>query len=225
MRRPSDQRGLTLLELVMTAAILAILAAAAMPLYEVSVRREREVELRHGLRVLRRAIDAFHGAYVCSGGATGMPGSALPGAASGTPFGGAPNVPGGPGGVAGGRSRGAPGAPGAAGGPCAGVEVIDVSRFDPIDSKGYPPDLELLVEGVPASGGTDEDLIYFLRRIPRDPMMSADDIDDNDPNFGWGVRSYQDGPDTNSWGRQNVYDVYTKSTGKPLDGIGTYRDW
>jgi general secretion pathway protein G len=57
--------------------------------------------------------------------------------------------------------------------------------------------------------------LKFLRRIPIDPMTSSSE---------WGMRSYQDKPDSHAWGGQNVYDVYTKSTGTGLDGT-KYRDW
>ena len=82
-------------------------------------------------------------------------------------------------------------------------------------SEGYPPDLETLVEGVPVQGDASGGTLKFLRRIPVDPMTNSTD---------WGLRSYQDDPDTTSWGRQNVYDVYTKSGATALDGT-TYRDW
>ena len=71
-------------------------------------------------------------------------------------------------------------------GTTAQVERIDVSQFDPVDSKGYPPNLKVLVEGVQAAGGTaDGDKVMFLRRIPLDPMTPADRIDTSDDNFGW----------------------------------------
>ena len=69
-----SESGFTLIELVVATALIAVLAVAAMPLYEVSVKREREIELRHALREIRRAIDQFHESYVASGGATGVPG-------------------------------------------------------------------------------------------------------------------------------------------------------
>jgi general secretion pathway protein G len=83
-------------------------------------------------------------------------------------------------------------------------------------SEGYPPDLETLVVGVEAAGqGTGERRLKFLRRIPIDPMTREAD---------WGMRSYEDKPDSRSWGGQNVYDVYSKSDGTALDGT-KYRDW
>jgi general secretion pathway protein G len=82
-------------------------------------------------------------------------------------------------------------------------------------AEGYPEKLEVLVEGVRASGDATGRKLKFLRRIPIDPMTSSSD---------WGFRSYQDDADSTSWGGQNVYDVYTKSDGIALDGT-KYRDW
>jgi general secretion pathway protein G len=80
-----------------------------------------------------------------------------------------------------------------------------------VDSQGYPPDLDTLVKGVDIQSKK----IRFLRRIPIDPMTGTTD---------WGLRSMQDDPDSDSWGEQNVFDVYTKSTGSALDGT-KYKDW
>jgi general secretion pathway protein G len=82
-------------------------------------------------------------------------------------------------------------------------------------SEGYPPDLETLVEGVSVVNDQSGRKLKFLRRVPIDPMTSSSE---------WGKRSYQDRPDASSWGGQNVFDVYTKSTGTALDGT-KYRDW
>ena len=82
-------------------------------------------------------------------------------------------------------------------------------------SEGYPPDLETLVEGVSVVNDQTGRKLKFLRRVPIDPMTSSTE---------WGRRSYQDRPDASSWGGQNVFDVYTKSTGTALDGT-KYRDW
>jgi general secretion pathway protein G len=84
------------------------------------------------------------------------------------------------------------------------------------DNEGYPPDLDTLVEGVPAAGdATGRKIRFGLRRIPIDPMTN---------NMDWGLRSYQDKPDSTSWGRQNVFDVYSKSEATALDGT-KYKDW
>ena len=83
-----------------------------------------------------------------------------------------------------------------------------------LGSEGYPPDLETLVKGVNRVGGADRKL-KFLRRVPRDPIAGADE---------WGLRCYQDEPDATSWCGENVWDVYSKSTSKALDGT-TYQTW
>ena len=82
-------------------------------------------------------------------------------------------------------------------------------------AEGYPSDLETLVEGVSVVGDASGRKLKFLRRVPIDPMTNSTD---------WGMRSYQDRPDSTSWGGQNVFDVYTKAEGKALDGT-RYRDW
>ena len=151
--------GYTFVELIIVAAILAILASVAVPLVQVTVQRQREVELRRELRQMRDAIDKFKDA-VDSG-------------------------------------------------------AIAQTELKP-DNEGYPPDLETLVEGVPAAGdATGRKIRFGLRRIPIDPMTNGTD---------WGMRSYQDKPDSTSWGRQNVFDVFTKSEATALDGT-KYKDW
>ncbi|MBV8208301.1 MAG: type II secretion system protein [Acidobacteria bacterium] len=80
-----------------------------------------------------------------------------------------------------------------------------------LGSEGYPPDLQTLVDGVDVNGSK----LRFLRRIPIDPMTGNND---------WGLRSVQDDPDSGSWGGQDVFDVYSKSTGTALDGT-KYSDW
>jgi general secretion pathway protein G len=80
-----------------------------------------------------------------------------------------------------------------------------------VDSQGYPPDLDTLVKGVDANGKK----MRFLRKIPTDPITGKDE---------WGLRSVQDDPDSDSWGGQNVFDVYSKSEGTGLDGT-KYKTW
>jgi general secretion pathway protein G len=78
----------------------------------------------------------------------------------------------------------------------------------------YPESLEILVEGVKEAGKVDGK-IRFLRRIPKDPLTNS---------FDWGKRSMQDDPKSTSWGGQNVFDVFTKSTARASDGTN-YQDW
>lgn len=155
--RDGAQGGFTYLEMVAVAAILMILASAILPLARVTRTRQKEIELRRQLRILRTAIDEYKK------------------------------------GVDSGKI----------GGP-------DVK----LGSEGYPPDLETLVKGVHQVGRIDVKL-KFLRRIPIDPMTGKDE---------WGKRCYQDEPDGTSWCGQNVWDVYSQSAGKALDG-SKYRDW
>jgi len=158
MRR---QKGFTLTELLVTCAIMVVLAGAILPLTKVTVQRENELELRRSLRVMREAIDAYK-------------------------------------------------------------KMADEKKIEVDDStEGYPPDLETLVKGVKLkSEGKDKQkgedkLMKFLRRIPKDPFTRSTE---------WGLLSSQDAPDASSWGEQNVFDVYTKSRRKALDGTN-YRDW
>lgn len=81
-------------------------------------------------------------------------------------------------------------------------------------TEGYPPDLQTLVDGVQLAGAPDRH-VRFLRQIPVDPMTKTAD---------WGLRSVQDDADAMNWGGQDVFDVYTKSTGTALDGT-KYSDW
>lgn len=136
---------MTLIELLVTTAILVVLSTMALPLARVSIERQKEHQLRADLLEMRTAIDRYKDA----------------------------------------ADRG----------------LIQIQT----DSQGYPPDLQTLVDGVPM--GTEK--IRFLRAIPKDPMTNS---------YEWGLRSVQDDPDSTSWGGQDVFDVYTTSPGKALDG-------
>ncbi len=155
------RKGFTLIEMLVTVTILAILTAAIVPLAKTAIKREKEIELRRNLRLMREALDAYK--------------------------------------------------------KLADETKIEVEE----DSEGYPPDLETLVNGVELKEETEEGkglskkIVKFLRRIPVDPMTNS---------FDWGLRSYQDEPDSEEWGEENVYDVYTKSRATALDGT-KYRDW
>jgi len=146
-----NERGLTLVELIVTTFILSILATAAIPIARFQVKRQKEEMLRYDLWDMRAAIDAYHQA-------------AMKGAFQ-----------------------------------------------TKIDSYNYPPDLDTLVNGVDVQGHK----VKFLRRIPVDPMTGDTD---------WGLRSMQDDPTSDSWGGQNVFDVYSKSQGTALDGT-KYNTW
>ncbi len=150
--------GYSFVELLVVATIILILASAVIPLTKVTIKRQREAELRRGLREMRTAIDGYKDAVDL-----GMIGGA--------------NVRAG--------------------------------------SEGYPPDLETLVEGVEVLNDASGRKLRFLRRIPVDPMTGTNE---------WGLRAYQDKPDSTRWGGQNVYDVYSTSDATALDGT-RYRDW
>jgi general secretion pathway protein G len=98
-------------------------------------------------------------------------------------------------------------------------DAADQGMIGSVDLKtgaeGYPAGLETLVEGVSVVNDASGRKLKFLRRIPIDPMTKSTE---------WGMRSYQDAPDATNWGGQNVFDVYTKSTGTALDGT-KYKDW
>lgn len=146
-------RGFTLIELLITVAIVALLASIAAPLAEVTVQREKEKDLRHALREIRGAIDAYKRA----------------------------------------ADQGA------------------IERA--ADASGYPESLATLVDGVPDKRKPDGPRIYFLRRVPADPMGGEQ----------WGLRSYASSATEPQPGK-DVYDVYSKSDGTGLNGV-PYRQW
>lgn len=98
-------------------------------------------------------------------------------------------------------------------------EAVDNGLIGSIDvkagSEGYPPDLDTLVEGVTVANDASGRKLKFLRRVPRDPITNSTE---------WGKRSYADKPDATTWGGSNVYDVYSKSQAKALDGT-KYSEW
>ena len=157
-RRP--QAGFTLVELMITATIVAVLATVALPLAELGVKRNRENELRAALRELRGAIDAYKQA------------------------------------------------------------VEDGRVPKKADASPYPPSLELLVDGVEDTRSAKKSKIYFLRRLPRDPLHP-------DPQLPaaqtWAKRSYDSPPDEPREGR-DVYDVHSMSGADGMNGI-PYRLW
>ena len=150
-RRRKGEAGLTLTELIIVVAILAILATMARPTVTFVVKRQKEKELRRDLWMMRDAIDKYK-------------------------------------------------------------DVADLGGIQTkADSNNYPPDLQTLVDGVDVK----DKRMRFLREIPKDPMTG---------NTDWGLRSNQDEPDSTGFGGQNVYDVYSKSSGTGLDGT-KYSTW
>jgi general secretion pathway protein G len=151
IRRKHSQSGMTLVELIVAVTIMAILATAALPLARLTVRRERERELRRDLWEMRDAIDRYK-------------------------------------------------------------DAADRQLFQTkLGTEGYPPDMDTLVNGVDVGGKK----VRFLRRIPVDPMTGKAE---------WGMRAMQDDPQSDSWGGQNVFDVFTKSQDTAIDGT-KYKDW
>ncbi len=101
-------------------------------------------------------------------------------------------------------------------------KLADEKKFEvDEETQGYPPTLETLVKGVEIQDKDSKGkagakkTVKFLRRIPKDPMTDS---------YDWGLRSYQDDFDSDAWGEENVYDVYTKSPAIALDGT-KYKDW
>jgi general secretion pathway protein G len=98
-------------------------------------------------------------------------------------------------------------------------DAADLGQIGTLDlkvgSENYPADLQMLVDGVAAANDATGRKLKYLRRIPVDPMTHGTE---------WGMRSYQDKPDSTKWGGQNVFDVFTTFDGKALDGT-KYKDW
>ena len=147
------QNGFTFIELMITVAIVALLASIALPLAEVAYQRNHEQDLRQALREIRTAIDAYKRA--------------------------------------------------------ADEGAIERKA----DETGYPPKLQVLVDGVEDKRKTDGSKIYFLRRVPADPISGEE----------WGLRSYASSATEPQPGK-DVFDIYSRSPDTGLNGIA-YRDW
>lgn len=162
-KRRTVESGFTLLELIITLAILAVLSLGTIPVARNVIRRERELELKRTLREIRKAIDMYH--RDCEDGKIG---------------------------------------------------TLDRK----INDGCYPLTLDVLVEGIPkaAPGGiaASGEMLRYLRRIPKDPVTGTDD---------WKFRSVQDDPDSESWGGENVYNIYSNSRQLSLNGKTYYKDW
>ncbi len=146
--------GFSLIELIITITVIAVIAGVAVPLTRNAILRQKEVELRRALREMRVAIDRYKEA--------------------------------------------------------SDLGLIEVT----VGTEGYPESLEILVEGVEQVNDVEIQL-RFLRDIPVDPVTNS---------TNWGLRSYQDEPDSQSWGGENVFDVYSQSDAAALDGT-RYSDW
>ena len=158
--RPVRARGFTLIELVVTLAIVALMATAAMPLAQLVAKREKEAELRAALREIRSALDA----YKMSADTGHIP--------------------------------------------------------KEVGASGYPPDLKSLYAGVEDKSTPNKTMLYFLRRVPRDPFFPDGQVPGEET---WGLRSYASPPDDPQPG-DDVYDVYSLNTGVGLNGV-RYHDW
>jgi general secretion pathway protein G len=154
------QRGFTLIELVITVAIIGLLATAAMPLAQLTAQRAKESELHEALRTIRIGIDAYK-------------------------------------------------------------EAADSGRIQlEAEASGYPPNLQVLVDGVEDQQSEQKVRIYFLRRIPRDPFFPDGSAAAAET---WGLRSYKSPPDNPQPG-DDVFDVYSLAAGKAINGVA-YHDW
>ena len=211
-----NSTGFSLIELVITITVLTIMTLGVMPLVKISVRRQKEQQLRDALRQMRSAIDEFHRdsvGMVCTGTGIGTQGGINPPPS--------PNV------YIDGRSK---------------VVITDCTIFGVDNPDHFPPTLETLIEGVnvmprggTGAGGkglestgskmTDPQSVLdsqlatkkkvYLRGIPIDPMTGKAD---------WEFKSCYDAVDSTSWGGENVFDVRSKSKGKALNGE-QYSDW
>ena len=199
------QKGFSLIELVITLTVLSILTLGVLPLVKVSVKRQKEQQLRETLRAIRTAIDEFHRdtiGMVCTGVALNPQQQAQQ----------QQNVLVDP------RSK---------------VVISDCTIFGVDNPDHYPPDLETLVNGVNvmprgSAGGRGQAGVnatevgqvstkqkVYMRGLPIDPITGKAE---------WDLRSCYDSPDAGSWGGENVFDVRSKSRETALNGE-KYSDW
>ena len=223
MRSVSRIRGFTLIELVITVTVLAILTLGVIPLVQVSVKRQKEEQLREALREMREAIDQFHrealiGASMQAAQQQAQMATAQQEQAA--------------------RTQQAQAQQSLFADPRVRVFISDQTIFTADNPDRYPPDLEQLVKGVDVlpitavglgrrgnlnftatEAATQEAPVpktkVYLRQIPIDPMTGKAE---------WDFRSCYDSTDAASWGGENVFDVHSKSKDTALNGE-KYSDW
>jgi general secretion pathway protein G len=204
----SRQRGLTLIELVVTLTLISVLAMVVVPLYDMAIKRHKETELREALHQVRDALDAYKAAadngYIAKeAGGSGYPPD-LQTLVEGVDTLAQPLTTTAAGGATIGQTP-----PNAAAGfngtnPAAGVGAngTNGANAGTATAPTLPPHL------------------VFLRSIPRDPF--ADDPS-APPDKQWNLRAYGNAPDDYSEGA-DVYDISSKSTALGINGVA-YKDW
>lgn len=203
-RGPAANNGFTLIELVISITVLTILTLGVVPLVKVSVKRQREQQLREALRAMRSAIDEFHR------DTTGMVCTGVVGNQGGPP---PPIDP---------RSK-------VVISDCTIFGVDNPDRYPPdlqtlVDGVNVIPRVPNTLGGGGLGGGnssqstlgqTSTKKKVYLRALPLDPMTG---------NAEWDLRSCYDAADSDSWGGENLFDVRSKSKDEALNGE-KYRDW